>query len=79
MYTKHSDQHVHRLVDLIDTHIAVDLCHRRTGLLHRLQSLVVDIRRLDRVDLLLELRDLRRCLFEVLFLYLFPSERGFGS
>lgn len=56
----------------------MDLCHCRAGLLHRLQSLVVDVRGLDRVDLLLELHDLRRCLLEVLLVYLFPSEGGFG-
>lgn len=71
--------HIHRLINLVNTHSAVDLSHRRTSLLHRLQSLVVDIRRLDRVDLLLQLRDLRCRLLKVLFLHLFPSQCGFGS
>lgn len=57
----------------------MDLSHRRASLFHRLESLVVDIRRFDGVDLLLELHDLRRCLFEVLLVDFFPSQGGFGS
>lgn len=51
--------HVHCLVDLVDAHSTVDLRHRRTGLLHSLQGLVVDVRGLDRVYLLFQLHDLR--------------------
>jgi hypothetical protein len=57
----------------------VNLRHRRTGLLHSLQGLVVDIGRFDGVDLLLKLDDLRCCLLEVLLVHLFPSEGGLGS
>lgn len=71
--------HIHSLVDLVDAHSTVDLRHRCTSLLHRLQGLVVDISRFDGIDLLLELNDLRCCLLEVLFVNLFPSEGGFGS
>jgi hypothetical protein len=35
---------------------------------------VIDIRRFDRVDLLFKLHGLRRCLFKVLLMHLFPSK-----
>jgi hypothetical protein len=57
----------------------MDLCHGSAGRLHCVQGLLVDIRRFDRVDLLLELGDLRGCLIEVLLVDLFPSQSGFGS
>jgi hypothetical protein len=72
-------KNVHRLIDLVDRHRAMDLCHGSAGRLHRVQGLLVDIRRFDRVDLLFELGDLRGCLFEVLLVDLFPSQSGFGS
>jgi hypothetical protein len=57
----------------------VNFLHRLTGLLHRLQGFVVDVGRFDRVYLLLQLDDLGRCLLEILFVGLLPSECGFGS
>jgi hypothetical protein len=57
----------------------VDLLHCCTGLFHRGQSLVIDVRRFNGVYLLLELHDLRRCLLEVLLMDLFPSEGILGG
>ena len=57
----------------------MDLRHSSTSLLHRLQGLVIDIRRLDRVYLLLQLHNLRRRLLKILLQALFPSKRGLGG
>lgn len=43
---------VHSLVDLLEGKVAVDLRHRLPGLLHRVEGLLVDICRFDRVYLL---------------------------
>ena len=56
----------------------MNLRHSRTSSLHRLQRLLVDIRRLNRVNLLFELNDLRCRLFEVLLVDLLPAEGVFG-
>ena len=55
---------VHRLVDLLHREFAVYLLHGLAGLLHRLQRLAVDIRRLDGVYLLLERADLTQGLLQ---------------
>lgn len=57
----------------------MDLCHGVAGLLHRVQRLLVDVGSLDRIDLLLELRDLRLRRLEVLLVELLPSESGLGD
>ena len=57
----------------------MDLVHGRACRLHRLQSLLVDIRRFDGVDLLFQLGDLCRRLFEVLLMDLFPSESSLSG
>jgi hypothetical protein len=41
----------------------VDALHRCASILHRGQRLLVDIRRLDRIDFFLERQDLRTGLF----------------
>lgn len=46
-------ENVHSLVDLVDREVAMNLRHGSARLLHRVQSLLVDICRFDRVDLLL--------------------------
>lgn len=74
-----ANKYIHRLINLVDRHRAMDLCHGSAGGLHCVQSLLVDIRRFDRVDLLFELGDLRSCLFEILLVDLLPSQGGFGS
>jgi hypothetical protein len=57
----------------------MNLLHSITSRLHSLERLVVDIRRFDRVNLLLELHDLRRGLLKVLLMLMFPSQRSFGG
>lgn len=56
----------------------MDLLHCLTGLLHRQKSFLIDIRGFDGVDLLFYGRDLRRGLFEGVFVLLLPSEGRFG-
>jgi hypothetical protein len=70
---RESVSNVHRLVDILEPHFTMDLLHSRTGLLHRGQSLVVNVRGFDGVYLLLELHDLCRGLLEILLVDLFPS------
>ncbi len=50
---------VHCLVHLLRREFPVNLLHGLAGLLHGRQRLPVDIRRFDRVDLLLQRSDLR--------------------
>lgn len=63
---QYADQHigaqenVHLLVNCVNGKSLVNLFHRRTSLLHRLERLIVDIGRFDRVHLLLELDNLTR-------------------
>lgn len=57
----------------------MNLRHRRPSSLHGIQRLLVDIRSLDRVDLLFQLGDLGRRLFEILLMDLFPSQGRLGS
>jgi hypothetical protein len=60
----------------------VYLLHRFAGLLHRLQRLAVDIRRLDGVYLLLECTDLAQCLLQGVFVRLLAFQRrlrGYAS
>lgn len=53
-------ENVHLLVNCVNGKSLVNLFHRCTSLLHRLEGLIVDIRRFDRVHLLLKLNDLTR-------------------
>lgn len=66
---------VHGLVDLLDRQSTVNLLHGLAGLLHRLERLLVDVGRFDRVDLLLERRDLSRGLFEGMFVLFLSFQR----
>jgi hypothetical protein len=52
-------KNVHGLIHNIDIQLPMNLLHGLPSLLHRRQRLTIDIRRLDRVDLLLQRRDLR--------------------
>lgn len=66
---------LHYLVDLIYGHCAVDLLHGFAGILHGQQSLLIDIRRLDGVDLVFQHGDLSRGLFERVLVGFFALER----
>lgn len=57
----------------------MDMAHSRARRLHGLQGLLVDVRRFNRIDLLFQLGDLRRRLFEILLMKLFPSESSLGG
>lgn len=57
----------------------MNLCHGRTSRLHRIQSLLVDIRRFYGVNLLFELGNLRRRLFKVLLVDLLPPKSRFRN
>lgn len=56
----------------------MDLLHRRAGVLHRDEGLLVDVCGLDGVDLLLEHRDLAVCLLEGVLVLLFPLQCVLG-
>jgi hypothetical protein len=57
----------------------VHALHGIAGIVHGIQRFLVDVGRLDRVHLLLELDDLVLRLFEVFLVKLLPSQGGFGS
>jgi len=61
---------VHCLVHNVDRELPMDLLHSLSSLLHRRKRLSVDIRRLDRVDLLLQCRDLSQRLVQSMFVLL---------
>lgn len=67
---------VHYIVDLVDCETGVDLLHGRASVLHRIQRLLINIRRLDAINLLLERHDLGARLLEgMLKLFLPPQCR----
>lgn len=66
---------IHSLIHNIDIQLAMNLLHSLSSLLHRRQRLTIDIRRLDRVDLLLQRRDLRQGLVERVFMLLLALQR----
>ena len=68
---------VHCLVHRLDVEALVDLAHGFAGVLHRFQGLLVDVGGLDGVDLLLDLGDLRRCLFEAALVDFLAAEGCF--
>lgn len=57
----------------------MNLGHGRSGRLHCIQSLLVDIRRFDGINLLFELGNLRRRLFKVLLVDFFPPKSRFRN
>jgi hypothetical protein len=72
-------QFIHCSVDLVDREVPVNLLHCLPGVLHRVERFLVDIGRFDRVDLLLDLGDLRRGLFEGAFVEFLAAEGCFGG
>ena len=71
-YGKDKGSDVHSLVDLVDGEAAVYLLHGRAGILHRVQRLLIDIRRLYAVNLALERHDLTSRLLERMLKLLLP-------
>ena len=71
--------HVHDVVHLVDAQIAVDVLHGLTRAAHRGERLLVDVGRLDRVDLVLEHGDLVGRLLERVLVRLLALQRGFCS
>ena len=69
---------VHCHVDILHGHLAVNLLHGLSGILHRDKGFLVDVCGFDGVDLLLEHGDLAVGLFEGLLVLLFALEGVFG-
>ena len=65
-------QVLHGLVHLVDRQAAVNLLHGLLCVLHSVQSLLVDVRRLDRGDFALDGQHLRLGLLELVFVVLLP-------
>lgn len=65
-------------IDILHRHLAMDLLHRRAGVLHRDKGFLVDVCGLYGVDLLLEHRDLAVGLLEGVLVLLFALECVFG-
>lgn len=70
-------EHPHCLIHLLWCELAVDMLHGLASLLHSQQGLVVDIGRLNRVDLRFQGLYLRQCLFLRVFVGLFASQGSF--
>ena len=60
----HSQVNVHSLVDFVNCKPSMDLLHSCASIFHGIQSLLIDIRRFDRIYLLLDLRRLCRGLLK---------------
>lgn len=71
--------HVHGLIHLVDGKLAVDLLHGIAGILHCVERLLVDIRRLDGVDLALQRHYLVLGLLERVLELLLTPKRGLGG
>lgn len=69
---------IHCLVNLINIEFAMDLLHSLARALHSRKSLSVDIRRLDRVYLLLQGRYLGGRLFKSMLMLLLSSQGSLG-
>ena len=70
---------VHDVVDLLDAEVAVDVLHGLAGVAHGVERLLVDVGRLDRVDLVLEHGDLVRRLLEGVLVRLLSFQSGSGG
>lgn len=69
----------HCLVHFVDSETAMDLLHCRAGVLHGIKSLLVNICRLDAVNLALECHYLSSGLVKGVLKLFLPSECGFRS
>jgi hypothetical protein len=60
-------RNIHDVVHLVDGQASMYLLHSSARILHGIQRLLVDVGRLDRVNLLLQRHDLCACLLERVF------------
>ena len=65
---------VHRSIDILHCHLAMNFLHRFAGVLHRDQGFLVYVCGFDGVYLLLEHADLAICLLEGVFMLLLPFQ-----
>ena len=78
VFCRHGDKrfNIHYFIHLINCQFAVDLFHGVTGVLHGKESFLVDVCRLDGIDLIFEHRYLSGGLLEGVFMGFLAFESG---